>query len=941
MAGKRPRDPHAPKSPSPQRTRTGARGRSSVRGANQTEDTVRENWDDGEESNPNNEVTADQPRSDQTNEPIDVVNVSEQPTVSEQGELTTQINASEQNNVSSQNQSNPQVTFTEPHILSAQTNANNQSNVSGQPTISDINNFNIQGTVAESTASTSMNTSRNLEATRTLWPNAECINTPSRNTTVGYVDPNLCHTIWSPIMTTSGVVPLESMTVPRQEEASHYDIRGLTPTYLAIWRLMTPSDKERVQFLRDNLAYVRTEKREEYLNHHFERGQIDCTQYGILNQMSASMDPTMSEMVSQVGEPGHPLMSDIGSDMEADRRENPNLPIQVTVARNSTVMHSSNERESTDDPAQIHSLTVPRDVQGEIINERIRTERTDGCTNDQSNLRNLTNVPNRRTPITTPEFYLENFQEISHSFNDLSAEERIQLCKRKLCWGHITLQQYDELMVIAARISRSESTYAEAVAERPYHAEFVSCVPNRLMGPPPVPRTQLNMCQPMETEQTNNSNRAQTRESSPARNYDTEYPRANAHSYNRQRAHTMNTEPNVTNVPQHNPGTPYPRNAARSRSPDSGAPWDRMAQSIGELVTNSRQNVKKKAVIFGDLSKFTGQEGKKQALSWWHSFAMDIAFNTYSEEEIISCFGTLMERDTYAKNWHEITGKKYRTLAALELAFKSTFGPTEDELSDLTDEIRLKKQLHGQSFANFSSNLVMLNRELGCPYNDIELLKTIYHNMHPALHKEIRVNQFNNLDDLLKLAKTEEEYYIKIQTRKLRDEGVNVDKIDSIEKLHDLRMKSRRSVSNQNFQSQKQSYPQNTNNQGSKNPQIKSNASDDTKKISLSGANNNQSNQTVSKENKPRVKTVFDRTKVKNPDQNLTGFTEDQDKLWPFYNPDFNCYDCGRNGFMRFYCPYKYTIEEAKLNKSRWIETLQKRKERNLAAKSENEKGGR
>src|SRR6266404_3533765 len=165
MAGKRPRDPHAPKSPSPQRTRTGARGRSSVRGANQTEDTVRENWDDGEESNPNNEVTADQPRSDQTNEPIDVVNVSEQPTVSEQGELTTQINASEQNNVSSQNQSNSQVTFAEQLNEPAQTNANIQSNVTGQPTISDINNFQIHGTVAEPTASTSTNSNRILEAT--------------------------------------------------------------------------------------------------------------------------------------------------------------------------------------------------------------------------------------------------------------------------------------------------------------------------------------------------------------------------------------------------------------------------------------------------------------------------------------------------------------------------------------------------------------------------------------------------------------------------------------------------------------------------------------------------------------------------------------------------------------------------------------------------------
>src|SRR6266404_3922534 len=282
-------------------------------------------------------------------------------------------------------------------------------------------------------------------------------------------------------MTASGMGHPVSMP-SSNEEASCYDIRGLTPTYVGIWRLMTTSEKECVQYMRENLGYVRSENREHYLNHHFERGQINVTQYGLLSQISSFLEPTPSEMVSQVSESFQPHMSDIGSDMEADRPENSNLPIQFNVQRMGQA-------------ASIIPATVNPPYRN-IVADRpaVLTPMT----------RELSGAPNRRDPITTPEFYYANFQEILQTFYQLTAEERIQLCSRKLCWKHITLDQYDELMVIAARICRSESTYAETVAAGPVPAVINSGTSVRSnMGPPVVPRSAQSASHATSSAQSN------------------------------------------------------------------------------------------------------------------------------------------------------------------------------------------------------------------------------------------------------------------------------------------------------------------------------------------------------------------------------------------------------------------------------------------------------
>src|SRR6266404_1133154 len=148
-----------------------------------------------------------------------------------------------------------------------------------------------------------------------------------------------------------------------------------------------------------------------------------------------------------------------------------------------------------------------------------------------------------------------------------------------------------------------------------------------------------------------------------------------------------------------------------------------------------------------------------------------------------------MHKGTFAKNWYEVTGKLCRTIKSLGDTFKSEFGPTDDELRNLKDEIRLTKQKNGVSFASFSNQLVMMNRELGNAYGEAELLVTIYHNMHPKLQKEIKGDQFRNLTELGRLAKNEESYHVKIGVRKLRDDGVHFEHCDTIEQLHALKNK--------------------------------------------------------------------------------------------------------------------------------------------------------
>src|SRR6266404_7188322 len=127
MTGKRPRDSHTPQSPSPHRTRTGTRGRSAARGANQTEETPRVSWDEEENIDPEVDVVS------VPNQEMAQVNVtepamdSEQSNVTEQGVITEQVNESERSNVnvsSQNNNSNIMVTESEQSNEFAQNNSN-------------------------------------------------------------------------------------------------------------------------------------------------------------------------------------------------------------------------------------------------------------------------------------------------------------------------------------------------------------------------------------------------------------------------------------------------------------------------------------------------------------------------------------------------------------------------------------------------------------------------------------------------------------------------------------------------------------------------------------------------------------------------------------------------------------------------------------------------
>jgi len=487
----------------------------------------------------------------------------------------------------------------------------------------------------------------------------------------------------------------------------------------------------------------------------------------------------------------------------------------------------------------------------------------------------------------------EAYARVLGRLNNSTAEQRLQICSDALCDGSISLSQYDQLMVISQHMTLAENELVQnRAASHIRPGEFYRT--NPIMRPEPL-RAQVSS--PGRQMAQNQANQG----------IDMGLGRGGIIS------HHHESRPGVSNNP----------------TPRQVEPW---GQLMDELVTSTRAN-RQKVVTFNDITPFTGNEGCKYALSWWHAFEMDVAVQTNPEEDVLKSFGTLMHKGTFAKNWHEVNGKLCRTIKSLGELFKAEFGPTAEELRDLKDEIRLTKQKNGVSFASFSHQLIMMNRELGNAYGDVELLTTIYHNMHPRLHKEIKGDQFRNIAELGRLARAQESYHVRIGVTKLREDGVQFEHCDTIEQLHALKNKHKVVYTRSN-PSQKPAQPQ----QPARNPNKPSVQAES--KPESSKTREKPSDQSTEVGAKPKKPFFLDKSKVEKPGDNVTGFTPDQESEWPFYNEKFYCYHCGRKGFLKHYCPYLLTLEQARANKEQWKASFKRGAKSSQPKDSGNEKRG-
>ena len=371
----------------------------------------------------------------------------------------------------------------------------------------------------------------------------------------------------------------------------------------------------------------------------------------------------------------------------------------------------------------------------------------------------------------------------------------------------------------------------------------------------------------------------------------------------------------------------------------NGQLMNKLANAIDRMAAvNEPKN--RKASFPDHLKHFTGREGYQHAISWFNKLKIFKTTNTSTEEEILMSIRDVFEADSPASMWFEARGKSCKNFIQLEAAFKKTYGPNADELCELKIQVRSQKQQHSQSFVAFSHQIMMLNQELGAPYDDAKLLKLIQRNMLPRYRVKVEGKPFNNLEELEDKVSSYEKQYLMVEISNLEGKGHTVGKIQTVEQLFDFQTALNKPIEPPQkpavFQPKSQSADQRAKsdsnssnaNQGRNPPKplmevkvndskplIKSDnstvGSTTTSNASKRGGNFRDRNDRGEK--RPFVPrepvALFDPSKCRNLDRNLTGFDGDVEKL-EGYRYENQCWSCGLRGFRSSECPRCKTEEE-------------------------------
>jgi len=210
--------------------------------------------------------------------------------------------------------------------------------------------------------------------------------------------------------------------------------------------------------------------------------------------------------------------------------------------------------------------------------------------------------------------------------------------------------------------------------------------------------------------------------------------------------------------------------------------------------------------------------------------------------------------------------------------------------------------------------------------------------MIPELQREIKPAEFNSLESLSRLARDVEDYITRKQLRKLQDNGVVTDGVDTYEQVQELRKKNRtltfrpsQQQNRTNQQSQSQSQPQSQSQSQTKPSNPASNVQNQPKVPPSEGKPTQDSkpkqDEGEDSQKFKRKANNFDESKCRKLNCNDTNFNPENEKDWPYYNPKMRCFDCARFGFEKFTCPYHNTLDQAKINRARWEEGQRKKKE--------------
>src|SRR6266481_3508633 len=197
--------------------------------------------------------------------------------------------------------------------------------------------------------------------------------------------------------------------------------------------------------------------------------------------------------------------------------------------------------------------------------------------------------------------------------------------------------------------------------------------------------------------------------------------------------------------------------------------------------------IERKVKFPKSLEQFTGDEDQMVAIAWWNNFHSFAQYNKYTVSELIIAMRDLMVAGSDAALWYDLIGQKCVTLLELESSFKEEYGSSFDDSHAIKANIQSKMQSYEQNFKNYCKEIQSMNKNLGTPFRDDELLDILYHNMLQCHRTPVKRNMFGDLRGLKLLVAESEKNYLNKEMSDLKGDGYDLTGITKMNQLYKFR----------------------------------------------------------------------------------------------------------------------------------------------------------
>jgi len=221
-----------------------------------------------------------------------------------------------------------------------------------------------------------------------------------------------------------------------------------------------------------------------------------------------------------------------------------------------------------------------------------------------------------------------------------------------------------------------------------------------------------------------------------------------------------------------------------------GAPPNYYQQGTGQQYhpgTVFHHTIERKVKFPKNLEQFTGDEDQMVAIAWWNNFHSFAQYNKYTVSELIIAMRDLMVAGSDAALWYDLNGQKCITLLELEMSFKEEYGSSFDDSHAIKANIQSKMQSYEQNFKNYCKEIQAMNKNLGTPFREDELMDILYHNMLQCHRTPVKRNMFCDLRGLKLLVAESEKNYLNKEMSDLKGDGYDLTGITKMNQLYKFR----------------------------------------------------------------------------------------------------------------------------------------------------------